>query len=118
HNLEKSVAEWRETLLVAPNVSDEALDELESHLRETVDELVRSGLAEPEAFQRAIKQLGGSPNIASEFQKLDQPTWLPIKLVIGAGVVAVLTFAILSIVSFVFDTRSSRFLLAAHVFTV
>jgi len=118
HNLEKSIAEWRKTSSTASHVGEEALDELESHLRETVDELVRSGLTEAEAFERAVKQLGGTPAIASEFQKLEQTAWWPVKVVIGLGAAAALTFAILSIVAFIFDTRPSRFLLATHVFTV
>ena len=79
HNLEKLIAEWRKT---APGVNNETLDELEGHLRETVEDFVRSGLTESEAFERAAKQLGGASTITSEFRKLGRPTWLPIKLVI------------------------------------
>ena len=75
HNLEQLIAEWRKTMMTEPNVGRETLDELENHLRENVDRLVRSGMTEPEAFQRAVTQLGGAPAIASEFQKLDQCTW-------------------------------------------
>ena len=116
HNLEKMIAEWRRTSTAAPNVSEETLDELENHLRETVEQFVRSGLSESEAFQRAVKQLGAAPSVALEFQKLEQPAWWPIKLVIGAGVVAAVTFAILSIA--LSDARPSGFLLGVHVFTV
>ena len=70
HNLEKSIAQWRKTMMAAPAVSHETLDELENHLRENVEQLVRSGITEREAFLRTVKQLGGAPAIASEFQKL------------------------------------------------
>src|SRR5262245_22282877 len=39
HNLEKLIAEWRES--AATNVSAEALDELETHVREATEQLVR-----------------------------------------------------------------------------
>jgi len=95
HNLEQLIAEWRKTMMTEPNVGRETLDELENHLRENVDRLVRSGMTEPEAFQRAVTQLGGAPAIAAEFQKLDQSTWLPAKVITGTGVAAALAMAIL-----------------------
>jgi len=116
HNLEKSIAEWRKTMMAARGVSHETVDELETHLRENVDQLVRSGMAELEAFQRAVTQLGGARTIASEFQKLDQPTWLPVKVAIGAGGVTALALAIVLIVRF--DAGRLSFLLASHVFMV
>ena len=57
-DLEPSITAWRKTLMAAPNVGRETLDELENHLRETVEQLVRSGVPETEAFQRAVAQLG------------------------------------------------------------
>jgi len=116
HNLEESIAQWRRTIMAAPTFSHETLDELENHLRENVDQLVRSGMTESEAFQRAITQLGGVRGIASEFQKLDQPTWLPVKVITGIGVTTALALAILLIVRF--DTGRLSFLLASHVFMV
>jgi len=116
HNLEHSIAEWRKTMMAAGNVSRETLDELENHLRENVDQLTRSGMPVPEAIQRAVTQLGGPLTIASEFQKLDQSTWWPIKLVIGIGATAAIVLAIVLIVRF--DPSRSVLLLAYHVFSV
>jgi hypothetical protein len=117
HNLEQLVAEWRKTMLTRHKIHHGALDELENHLRESVEQLLRSGMTEPEAFGRAVTELGAAPAIASEFQKLQRPWW-PIKLVAGLGIVAALAFAILSSVGFAFDSRPTSLLLAAHVFTV
>ena len=116
HNLEKLIAEWRKTMMAAPKVSHETLDELENHLRENVDHLVRSGMTGPEAFQRAVTQLGGAPAIASEFQKLEHSTWLPVKVITGIGVLAALAMPILLIARF--DAGQLSFLLASHVFMV
>jgi hypothetical protein len=115
HNLEKQIAEWRKTVMTARSVGDETIDELESHLRENVEQLVRSGMAEPEAFQKAVAQLGGASTIASEFRKLE-PTWLPVKLVIGFGIV--LTLAMLVFVIIRFGAGRMNLLLAFHVFLV
>jgi hypothetical protein len=118
HNLEKLITEWRkaaETL----NVSDETLDELETHLRETTERLVGSGMSVPEAFQRAVAELGTMPRIASEFRKLDEPLWLPIKLAIGA--IGVITFAAM-VPPILVIARSgsglSSVLLGTHIFTI
>src|SRR5215831_11862539 len=45
HNLEQMITEWRKS--AATNVSAETLDELETHLRETTEKLVRSGMNLP-----------------------------------------------------------------------
>src|SRR3989440_4857910 len=116
HNLEQLIAEWRKTMMTAPNVGSETLDELENHLRENVDQLIRSGMTEAEAFQRAVTQLGGAPTIASEFQKLDQCTWLPVKVITGIGVLAAPAMAIFVIDRF--DGGRLSLLLASHVFMV
>ncbi len=116
HNVEQLIAEWRKLTMAKSSVPPETIDELECHLRETTEVLVQSGLTEPEAFQRAVKQFGTAPAIASEFQKLDEPTWVPVKVVIGTGVVTALALAIVLIARL--DAGSTSFLLASHVFTV
>ena len=113
HNLEKSISAWRETMMASRKVSTETVDELETHLREHMEQLARSGMTESDAFERAVSQLGGTSMITSEFQKLDSLTWLPVKVVIGVGVTAALGFAILLIARF--DAGRISFLLASHV---
>jgi hypothetical protein len=103
-------------MMAAPAVSHETLDELEIHLRENVEQLVRSGITEREAFLRTVKQLGGAPAIASEFQKLEQSTWLPVKVVTGIGLVAVVAMAILLFTHL--DGPRMKLLLAGHAFAV
>jgi hypothetical protein len=115
HNLEQLITEWRKTMGTAPNVSSQTLDELENHLRENVNQLVRAGMTEAEAFERAVTQLGSAPAMASEFQKLNQSTWLPVKVVAGLGVTTALLLIFLVTSR---DNFRSDFLLATHVFTV
>jgi hypothetical protein len=118
HDLEKWITEWRKTAGM-PHVSAETLDELETHLRETTERLVRSGMSLPDAFQRAVADLGPIPGIASEFRKLDEPLWLPIKLAIVA--IGVITFAAMVLPILVIarsGSGQSSLLLATHIFTI
>lgn len=115
HDLEKRVAEWRR-MMAARAVDNETLDELESHLRETVDPLLRSGLNEAEAFQQAAAQLGSASALASEYQKVERPLWLPVKLVIGVAIL--LTLAMLAFVLVQLNVGRINLLLAFHVFLV
>jgi hypothetical protein len=115
HNLERLITEWRKTA-GTPDVSAETLDELETHLRETTERLVRSGMGLPDAFQRAVAELGSIPGIASEFRKLDEPLWLPIKLAIGVTTLVAIAAAIFVIARS--GSGHSSVLLATHIFTV
>ena len=115
-SLEHLIADWRKTMTAAGKVSPETLDELENHLRENVDALVRSRITESEAFHRAAAQLGGAAALASEFQKLDPSTWWPVRVVVAIGLVLAVALGILLFAHF--DPRRSGLLLAAHVFTV
>lgn len=111
--LEQLIDEWRKS---APtNVRAETLDELETHLRESTEQLVRSGMNLSEAFQRAVAELGAMPKISSEFQKLEEPLWLPVKLAIG--VTALLALGLVIFVLARLDAGRSSLLLAAHIFT-
>jgi hypothetical protein len=114
HDLEELIAEWRKS--AATNAGAETLDELETHLRETTEQLVRSGMNLADAFHRAVAELGAMPKITSEFRKLDEPLWLPIKLSIG--VTALLALALAVFVGTRLGSGRSSILLAAHIFTV
>ena len=115
HNLDQLILEWRKTAATR-NVSAETLDELETHLREKVDQLVRSGMTVPGAFQRAVVELGAMSKVSSEFRKLDQPEWLPVKLAIGVAVLTALVMMIAVIGRL--DASLAGLLLAAHVFVI
>jgi hypothetical protein len=113
-DLEKWINEWRESAV--SKVSAETLDELETHLRETTEQLVRSGMNLPDAFQRALADLGNMPKIASEFRKLEEPMWLPVKLALGVTALLALILAIFVLARL--DSGRSSLLLLAHIFTV
>lgn len=118
HNLDQLILEWRKTA-ATPKVSAETLDELETHLRETTAQLVRSGMPLSDAFQRAVAELGAMPGISSEFRKLDQPIWLPVKLAIGVSALAALVALVIAMVIIGRrDSSAVTLLLATHVFVI
>jgi hypothetical protein len=114
--LEQLVAHWRKQMATTSGFDCETLDELESHVRDTVNQFLRLGADEQEAFQRAVEQLGSFSTISSEFQKLKRKTWLPVKLAVGGGIAAAVGLA-LSLVGH-FQEGGLNLLLASHVFTL
>lgn len=116
-NLETFLAQWRQALSAARHLTPETVDELENHLRERIAELMRSGLTEADACQRAAADLGSMEAIAGEFGKLDRAAWLPAKIVAGMGIaIALVLAALLAVRSFTQPATDA--LLSVHVFTV
>lgn len=69
YDLNEAINQWRSSLASSPGISTADLEELESHLRDTVEELKTTGLAADEAFLIARKRLGGCNEIQEEFEK-------------------------------------------------
>jgi hypothetical protein len=115
-NLEKLVTEWRKKAATDRRLQPEMLDELESHLRETAESFVRSGMTERDALQRALDQLGAIPAISAEFKKLEPPVWLPVKIALGVGAIATLTTALFLIARL--ESGRVSLLLASHVLMI
>ena len=69
-NLETAISEWRERLAATGLKSRETLDELESHLRDDIDDLLRSGKTVEDAFELAVARVGRSVALAEEFSKV------------------------------------------------
>ena len=82
-NLEPSIAEWRRQMLAAGIKTPVPLEELEIHLREDVEQQMRSGLSAQQAFGIALKKIGHAPELEREFKKVSAPMEMPevIKLV-------------------------------------
>jgi Cytochrome C assembly protein len=114
-DLENLITEWRKSLLADRKVSPETVDELEDHLRENMNQFLRSGMTKVDAFKRAVEELGAA-SISAEFQKLERVTWLPMKLVTAIAITAAL--AITTLVIARFDPGRSGLLLASHVLLV
>jgi hypothetical protein len=68
--LEKAIAEWRQQMVAARLGKGDALDELESHLREDIEKQIRAGVTPQQAFEVAVERIGGAQVLGSEFAKL------------------------------------------------
>lgn len=67
--LEKSILEWKSSFHKSSSVSEEFIEELETHLRESILVLNRKGLNDEESFFVAMKRLGYATALDEEFKK-------------------------------------------------
>jgi hypothetical protein len=67
-HLESSISEWRQQMLVA-GISPSELDELESHLREEIEQQMKSGMDRQAAFESAVQKIGRSRQLTAEFKR-------------------------------------------------
>lgn len=93
-NLESSINLWREQMLAAGIQSPVPLDELESHLREEIQELTASGKEPSTAFASAVEKFGPARTLHQEFKKDSGINALSFhRFATVPGVLAVLWFA-------------------------
>lgn len=80
-NLEKSIQNWRKRLATHPGLEPGMIEELESHLRDKIDDLTKKGFTEEQAFHQAVENHFDDPEVIAEqfFQarktKLGLPPW-------------------------------------------
>ena len=72
-NLENKIVEWRRQMLAAGIKSPVPLEELEIHLREEIDQQMKSGLNEQEVFNSAVQTIGQGKVLESEFKIAVRP---------------------------------------------
>lgn len=68
-DLEGQFAQWRHYVQRRPELRQSDADELEDHLRGSVDELTALGLRPDEAFLVAVKRMGGLDDLSREFAR-------------------------------------------------
>jgi hypothetical protein len=66
---EKSIADWRQRMLATGIKTPVPLEELEIHLREEIEQQVKSGLNKREAFNAAVAKIGQARSLKLEFKK-------------------------------------------------
>ena len=69
-DLEAQIRTWKSHLYAAGSISHADIDELESHLRDSIDDLTAKGISTEEAFLIAIRRLGDISIIHDEFAKI------------------------------------------------
>jgi len=68
-DLDSAIAVWREQLARGGISSPEILDELESHLREEIDQQIQSGVGPQQAFDEAVHRFGEANALRKELKK-------------------------------------------------
>jgi hypothetical protein len=75
--LNEAIRAWREALSQAPTLRRDDLDQLETHLRDSVASLQAKGLSTPEAFCVAKSRIGRDDDLTREFAKVNaDKIWL------------------------------------------
>ncbi len=103
--LGNAILQWRKSFQQNCSLSEDRIDELESHLRDSISELNRKGLSEEESFVVAMKRLGYAQNLDAEFQKnnllgvnQDRLAWMLLGY-LGVTICGILSSAIVSSLS-------------------
>jgi len=78
-DLERSIAEWRRQMQAGGLKAVGVLDELESHLREGVENQVSLGLDQQKAFETTVRNIGKSHTLRREFSRAGGPRGAMIK---------------------------------------
>lgn len=68
--LESQIRKWRGHLRSSGSLGEEELEELESHLRDSVDDLMSWGMTTEEAFLVSVRRMGDSEALSDEFAKV------------------------------------------------
>ncbi len=71
-NLERGILEWRKRFAHGGIYSAAALDELEDHLREEIEQQIRAGATEESAYHAAVARMGPTDALKTEFAKLKE----------------------------------------------
>lgn len=118
-NLEQEIRRWRRTMSARLPLHREAINELESHLRDAVQTQCQTGSSPDEAWRLAVTRLGTPETIAAEYGKLSVHAfwlWTPAKVVLGVFLLFV------ALIAWVIGSRllvgKADALLATHVFAI
>jgi hypothetical protein len=87
-NLDLAISEWRRQMAAGGIKTPAVLDELESHLRDDVEQQMRAGSNTERAFETAVKKIGPARALKKEFGKSTAAAVLE-KLMIAAAVLVV-----------------------------
>jgi hypothetical protein len=74
-NLDQAIAAWRQQMSAGGVKTRAILDELESHLRDDIEQQIRSGIAAQSAFENAVQRIGQPYALKTEFAKVGATPW-------------------------------------------
>lgn len=117
-DLEQEIRKWRKAISARLPFQRDSIAELESHLRDAVQNHQHAGLTPEDAWTASLKQLGDPDLIAREYGKLTGYSvwrWRPAQIVLGVYAALGLILAFASSLSF---ANRGDALLAIHVWTI
>jgi hypothetical protein len=115
-DLENAIAEWRSEMLAAGVHSSATLDELESHLRESVRVRIIAGHSEQQAFEQSATALGDPAMVQTEFRKIEAAQSRYVKLALYLW--SILSVLLAAGISSQLFRRRINFLTYAHIVTI
>ena len=71
HHLDRIIATWKDSVARAGTFTPDDISELERHLRDSIGDLELRGLNQDEAFLVALRRIGDTNVLASEYQKVN-----------------------------------------------
>ncbi|HEY4416069.1 MAG TPA: hypothetical protein VGO57_10280 [Verrucomicrobiae bacterium] len=89
-DLEKTITEWRRQMLAAGIRPPALVEELEGHLREEIEQLIKTGMDASLAFEIATGHIGQPRLLKHEFKKIERNSMKRV-IIIALGVFASLT---------------------------
>jgi hypothetical protein len=74
-DLELNIRSWSDLVKEKGHFTESDVLELEDHLRDEIEDLIKVGLSEEEAFLISVKRLGNVHAISNEFSKINENLW-------------------------------------------
>lgn len=84
-NLDQAISEWRRQMLAVGIKTPVPLEELESHLREEIEEHINSGVNEAEAFRAAAEKIGLADQLRYQFKKVEKDNTIIRAILLAIG---------------------------------
>jgi len=104
-SLRERIADWKTSFQSKKELTQDNLDEIESHLLDEIDELTQVGLTKAEAFLVAKDRIGDRDEVAKEFRKVNK--WNYLTLTIKPYLIGALGFIALKDLHEIFVTLLS-----------
>jgi hypothetical protein len=70
-DVEKAIEDWRQQMLAAGIKTPTPLEELEIHLREEIEQRIKAGVSQQQAYGIATQQIGKGEMLKNEFAKVE-----------------------------------------------